>query len=92
MENRICFIAGARSQYSQLYRAVPQELNIIQDMVNDMLEKEMIEPSKSAWATLVVLVPKPDESYTYALTSDALTLLQSRITIPCDEWKTASTA
>ena len=70
-EHLIDIVPGARSQYSEPYRAGPQERKIIQDIVKDMFDEDIIEPSKSAWAAPVVLSRNLMGYYVSVSTSDA---------------------
>ncbi|CAM4556295.1 unnamed protein product, partial [Lepidochelys olivacea] len=42
------------------YRVSPQAKTAIEREIQDMLQMGVIRPSESAWASPVVLVPKPD--------------------------------
>ncbi|CAM4415108.1 unnamed protein product [Lepidochelys kempii] len=44
----------------QPYRVSPQSKTAIEREIQDMLQMGVIRPSESAWASLVVLFPKPD--------------------------------
>ncbi|CAM5081823.1 unnamed protein product [Eretmochelys imbricata] len=44
----------------QPYQMSPQAKTAIEREIQDMLQMAVIHPSRSAWASLVVLVPKPD--------------------------------
>eukprot|EP00171_Calliarthron_tuberculosum_P020458 IDg20458t1 len=50
------------SVLSQPYRTGHEARNIIQDQVNDLLDRDVIEPSNSPWASPVLLVHKSDGS------------------------------
>ncbi|CAM5095241.1 unnamed protein product [Eretmochelys imbricata] len=44
----------------QPYRVSPQAKTATEQEIQDMLQMGVIRPSRSAWASPVVLVPKPD--------------------------------
>ena len=45
-----------------MYRFPEQAKGIIAEMLEDMQEKDIIEPSSAAWLSPIVLVSKPDGS------------------------------
>ncbi|CAM5161863.1 unnamed protein product [Eretmochelys imbricata] len=51
---------NARPIRAQPYRVSPQAKTAIEQEIQDMLQMGVIHPSNSAWASPVVLVPKPD--------------------------------
>ncbi|CAM5076925.1 unnamed protein product [Natator depressus] len=51
---------NARPIRVQPYRVSPQAKTAIEREIHDMLQMGVIRPSESAWASPVVLVPKPD--------------------------------
>ncbi|XP_074800688.1 uncharacterized protein LOC141982459 [Natator depressus] len=51
---------NARPIRVQPYRVSPQARTAIEREIRDMLQMGVIRPSESAWASPVVLVPKPD--------------------------------
>ncbi|CAM5090469.1 unnamed protein product [Natator depressus] len=51
---------NARPIRVQPYRVSPQAKTAIEREIQDMLQMGVIRPSESAWASPVVLVPKPD--------------------------------
>eukprot|EP00171_Calliarthron_tuberculosum_P010141 IDg10141t1 len=61
-EHHIGLEPNTRLVFSQPYRAGHEARNIIQDQVNDLLDRDVIEPSTSPWASPVLLVPKSDGS------------------------------
>ena len=48
--------------FSQPYRAGPKAREVEEQEVNKMLDADVIERTKTEWASPVVLVPKPDGS------------------------------
>ncbi|CAM5102295.1 unnamed protein product [Natator depressus] len=51
---------NARPIRAQPYRVAPQAKTAIEQEIRDMLQMGVIHPSGSAWASPVVLIPKPD--------------------------------
>jgi hypothetical protein len=51
--------------HSKPYRVSQKERDVIQAQVQEMLEHDIIRPSKSCWSSPVVLVKKKDNSYRF---------------------------
>lgn len=63
-----CINTGDSSPIKQRpYRVSPTERRIIQEEVNKMLERDVIEPSDSPWSSPVVLVRKKDNSWRFCV-------------------------
>ena len=58
-------VGDAHPIKQHLYRVNPIKLEKLRQEVQYMLEKDIIEPSQSSWASPCVLVPKPDGSIRY---------------------------
>ena len=58
-------VGDARPIKQHPYRVNPIKLEKLRQEVQYMLEKDIIEPSQSSWASPCVLVPKPDGSIRY---------------------------
>ena len=59
-EHRIDIMEGSKPRRQQPYRMGPARREIARKEITSMLEKGVIEPSTSEWASPVVLVPKKD--------------------------------
>ena len=59
-EHRIPLVPEAKLVFSQPYQAGPGAREVLKKSVEDMLDKDVIEPSQREWASPVVLVPKSD--------------------------------
>jgi hypothetical protein len=64
------------------YRVSPTERGLIKEEVEKMLQAGVIEPSTSAWASPVVLVPKPDGSVRFAIDFRKLNEVTRKETYP----------
>jgi len=62
-EHHIDIQPGAKPQFSQPYRAGPHARRVIKNTIDEMLEQDIIEPSRSEWAAPVVLAPKGDAQF-----------------------------
>ena len=68
--NHIEIVLVARSQCSQQYRAQPQACKVIHDIVSYMLDKVIIDYSRSAWSASDIFVPSLSERYASVKMSD----------------------
>jgi len=59
-EHHIDIRPGSKPQFSQPYRAGAYARKVIKNTIDEMLEQDIVEPSRSEWAAPVVLAPKPD--------------------------------
>jgi hypothetical protein len=75
----------------QPYRVGPRASEAVQIEVERMLSMNVIEPSISEWAALMVLVPKPDGSIRFRIDYINLTAITERNFILYLEWMTGWT-
>ena len=66
-EHRIDVITGSKPIFQQPYRAGFREREFLESEIDKMLRAGVIEPSQSAWASPVVIVPKQDGSYRFCV-------------------------
>ena len=59
-EHAIDLVPGTRPIHANPYREGPKMRDIVKDEVERQLRAGVIEPSQSAWASPVIIVPKPD--------------------------------
>lgn len=64
---RIELITNARPVQQMLYRQGPQCRKVQEEEVERILVSVVIQPSKSEWASPVIMVPKPDESLRFCV-------------------------
>ena len=81
-EHRIDLVPDARPIASPPYRAGLKAREAEQTEVNRMLEAGVIEPAQSAWASPVVLVPKPDGSLRFCVDYRRLNAVTIRDSYP----------
>ena len=60
LQHQIKLVPGSKPFNSPPYRYAPVKRQIIEENLKDMKEEGIIEPSKSPWASPVVLAPKKD--------------------------------
>ena len=65
--HRLTLKPGAKPVRLNPYRLGPRSRGLIKTEVDRMLDRGVIEPSKSEWASPVVLVPKPDGSVRFCI-------------------------
>lgn len=81
-EHHIDVLPGTRPIAQPPYRAGPRARQIEQEHVDSMLEKGIIEPAQSAWASPVVLVLKADGSLRFCVDYRKLNAVTVRDTYP----------
>lgn len=64
-EHEILIKEGCKPIKAKPYRVSPKERDIIKTQITEMLENNIIRPSKSPWASPVVLVKKKDGSHRF---------------------------
>ena len=81
-EHHIELVPDARPIASHPYRAGPKAREVEQKEVERMLQAGVIEPAQSAWASPVVLVPKPDGSLRFCVDYRKLNAVTVKDTYP----------
>lgn len=81
-KHRIITDESARPMRQQPYRVSPKEREAIQKQVKEMLEDDVIQSSKSAWASPVVLVRKKDNTLRFCVDYRKLNSVTKRDVYP----------
>ncbi|CAN8076676.1 unnamed protein product, partial [Agarophyton chilense] len=81
-EHHIDLVPGSRPISQAPYRAGPRTRQIEEGNISKMLEEGVIEAAQSAWASPVVLVPKPDGSLRFCINYRKLDAVTVRDTYP----------
>ncbi|CAN8076123.1 unnamed protein product [Agarophyton chilense] len=81
-EHHLDLVPGSRPISQPPYRAGPRTRQIEEENVSKMLEEGVIEAAQSAWASPVVLVPKPDGSLRFFIDYRKLNAVTVRDTYP----------
>lgn len=67
MEHHIELTSDAKPIAQHAFRAGPRQRDVVQKIVDEKLKAGVMEPAQSAWASPVVLVPKPDGSLRFCV-------------------------
>lgn len=62
VEHEVMLLPGVKPIKQAPYRVSPAKKKILESEVEYLLQHDLIEPSDSEWASLCVLVPKPDST------------------------------
>ena len=60
IKHKINLMPGATPIAQRAYRTNPHQKRIIEQQIQDMLDADVVEESRAAWAAPIVLVPKPN--------------------------------
>ncbi|CAF2058356.1 unnamed protein product [Rotaria magnacalcarata] len=78
IQHHIDIQPGNKPRNSAPYRYSPARRQIIESNLNEMLQEGIITPSKSPWASPVVLAPKKDDSMRFCIDYRKLNKIISR--------------
>jgi hypothetical protein len=81
-DHQIPLIPGARPVQMRPYRYAPATKTEIENQVSEMLRSGIIEPSKSAFSSSVILVKKKDQTYRFCVDYRHLNALTLKTKFP----------
>ena len=77
--------------HQQPYRAGPTQRELERKEIQSMLDKGVIEPANTEWASPIVFVPKPDGTLRFCVDYRRLNEKLYETPITSLEWTSAST-
>ncbi len=63
-EHHIKLEPGSNPVYINAYKLTHSQRKLVEELIKDMLDQGVIQESKSPWISLLVLVPKKDDTLT----------------------------